>query len=53
MPGCSEIEEPASIDAGPMEPKVLVKNKNMAPPSNSPNPPLSTIEASSGVINRN
>jgi hypothetical protein len=53
MPGWSEIAPPASIDAGPMEPKVLVKNKNMAPPSNAPNPPLATIEASSAVINRN
>jgi hypothetical protein len=53
MRGRSEIEQPAAINAGSMDPKVLVKNKNMAPPSNAPNPPLSTIEASSGVINRN
>jgi hypothetical protein len=53
MPGWHEIEQPASVDAGSMEPKVLVKNKNMAPPSNTPNPPLPTIEASPGVINRN
>jgi len=53
MRGWSGIDPPAAIDAGSMEPKVLVKNKNMAPPSNAPKSALATIEASSGVINRN
>ena len=40
MRGWSGIDPPAAIDAGSMEPKVLVKNKNIAPPFNAPNPPL-------------